>query len=204
MNITHGNILAVFFSANTAEVTEGLNWYRVANSVAIRLAKQSNLEGGSYATAAIIAVLSPNNKWARNVHDAEALIKVHEAGGDCEAVKVSTYGQNKAKAIRILQGENIPDVLGGRKIKAFYECIVRPENDDTVCVDGHAYSIWLGQKVSTSKTPTISAKLYETISRDYGIATKQINLITGEQYTPAQVQAVTWTAWRNLIKKGAE
>lgn len=193
MNITHGNILAVFFSANTAEVCEGREWYSNANEYACALAYKYNIHVES--AAGIIAALSPNNRWSRNLTDAEALIQAYANGGDPGDVKVTTFNKNKAKAIAILEGADPLDVLGGRKVRAFYECIM---DVDAVCVDGHAYSIWLGQRVATTKTPSISAKLYEQIADDYRKATAQINNITGQHFTPAQVQAVTWVVWRNL------
>jgi hypothetical protein len=199
MNITHGNILAVFFSANAAERHEGLSWYGRAQAVARLLAEQYD---SNYATmAGIIAALSPNNRWERNIIDAEALVKTYSCGGDLDALKVCTFSKNKAKAIAVLQGADPLDVLGGRKVRAFYECII---GLDSVCVDGHAYSIWLGQRVTTNKIPKISDKLYDRISEDYRIATKQINEITGDFYLPCQVQAITWVAWRNIHHGGAQ
>jgi hypothetical protein len=118
-----------------------------------------------------------------------------------KAVKVSTFNKNKDKAIRILSGEDPRDVLGGLKVRAFYECIT---GGNQVCVDGHAYSIWLGQRVATSSTPKISPKLYATIAHDYHLAAQQVNQITGKQYTGSQVQAITWVAWRNLIAGGSD
>lgn len=193
MNITHGNILAVFFTASTAEVCEGREWYSTANEYACRLAQRYDVHVET--AAGVIAALSPNNRWNRNLIDAEALIKAYVSDGDVRDIKVSTFNKNKAKAISILDGGDPLDVLGGRKVRAFYQCIM---DDDAVCVDGHAYSIWLGQRVTTTKTPSISAKLYEQIANDYRKATEQINNITGQHFTPAQVQAVTWVVWRNL------
>jgi hypothetical protein len=196
MEITHGNIVAVFFQANEAERCEGLGWYDRAQQVARRIA-ETNDEICFRAVAGVIAALSPNNRWERNVTDAEALIKVFTHGGDCDALKVSTFGKNKAKAIAILKGADPLDVLGGNKVRAFYQCIL---GYDAVCVDGHAYSIWLGQRIPTSKTPSISDKLYVKIAEDYRLATSLINTITGDSYLPYQIQAITWVAWRNLIK----
>lgn len=193
MNITHGNILAVFFTACTAEVCEGREWYSNANEYACELAIRYNVHVET--AAGVIAALSPNNRWSRNLVDAESMIKVHANGGNLDDLKVATFNKNKAKAITILEGGDPLITLGGRKVRAFYECIM---GHDSVCVDGHAYSIWLGQRVPTTKTPSISAKLYGQIAGDYRIATEQINNITGEHFTPAQVQAVTWVVWRNL------
>lgn len=198
MQITHGSILAVFFQATEAERHEGLSWYGRAQQVARRIAEIN--DDICYRTVAgVIAALSPNNRWERNVADAEALIKVFTCGGDCDALKVSTFGKNKAKAIAILKGADPLDVLGGNKVRAFYQCIMQ---EDAVCVDGHAYSVWLGQRVPTSKTPSISDKLYAKIAEDYRLATKEIIDITGDFYLPYQIQAITWVAWRNLIKGG--
>jgi hypothetical protein len=198
MNITHGNILAVFFSASTTERLEGLEWYARATRISRELADAYKVTNGFDTVAGIIAALSPNNRWHRNVQDAEALIRAYTLGTNLDAVKVSTYSKNKTKAIAILNGENPLDILGGNKVRAFYRCII---GEDDVCVDGHAYSIWLGQRVPTTKTPKISDKLYQAIAEDYRIAASQINTILGSNtYSPAQVQAVTWVTWRNHNK----
>lgn len=195
--ITHGQILAVFFSANLAEQQEGLGWYARADAIARSLADRY-LHGDYYVAAAVIAALSPNNRWERNVTDAEALIRTFTLGEDYDALKVCTFSKNKAKAIEILKGAAPLDVLSGRKVRSFYQCII---GQDDVCVDGHAYAIWLGQHVPTTKTPKISDKLYDQISQDYRTAARQINEITGCYYQASQVQAITWVAWRNLVKR---
>jgi hypothetical protein len=198
ISITHGSVLAVFFSASQADIIEGENWYFRANLIASEIGQRYGLD--QHVVAGVIAALSPNNRWSRNVADAEALVKAFQLGEvNLKAVKVSTFNRNKEKAIRILGGESPRDVLGGLKVRAFYECIV---GGNVVCVDGHAYSIWLGQRVATSKTPKISPKLYATIAQDYHLAASQINAITGKQYTGSQVQAITWVAWRNLVNGG--
>lgn len=200
MRFTHGNILAVFFQATILERLEGNNWYDQARLICCELNDKYPINQFE-AVAGVIAALSPNNRWERNVKDAEALIFAFSAGLNLEEVKVSTFNKNKQKAIAILKGAEPLDILGGRKVRAFYECIC---GDDAVCVDGHAYSIWLGERVSTTKTPRISDSLYDRISDDYRKAAEQISDITGIDYRPCQVQAITWVTWRNLIKKGAE
>lgn len=198
MNITHGNILAVFFMANAAEIQDGEDWYARANLICRQLAHQ--FDGPFESIAGVMAALSPNNRWDRNVADTEAMLRVYNAGLDPNDVRVCTYNKNKEKAIRILNGEHPLDVLSGRKVRAFYGCIV---GNNDVCVDGHAFAIWSGQRIPTTKTPKISDKLYDAISHDYRVATEQINAITGKQYLPCQVQAITWVAWRNHLNGGA-
>lgn len=201
MNITHGNILAVFFTAGPTEIEEGLRWYSNANQIARKIGN-AYLDDNYHVAAGVIAALSPNNRWERNVKDAEALCKAHANGADLADIKVSTFNKNKAKAIAILNGEAPQTVLGGRKVQAFYECII---GADSVCVDGHAYAIWLGQRVPTTKTPKISETLYNEITKDYRLAARQINKIvnrdsTIQWYSAADIQAITWITWRKLIE----
>lgn len=199
MNITHGSILAVFFTATEPEIEEGRNWYRTTNTCARKIGSAYGID--YTVVAGVIAALSPNNRWSRNLIDAEALCKTYSCGGDPNSVKVSTFNKNKEKAIRILQGENPLDVLKGLKVIAFYQCICG--DPKAICIDGHAYSIWLGQRVATTKTPSISPKLYLKIAGDYSLATEQICKITGHDFLPSEVQAITWVVWRNLVKNRA-
>lgn len=194
--ITYGSILAVYFQATNLENYNGQRWYADAKFAANSLAIQYNLP--VHTVAGVIAALSPNNRWERNLLDAENLCKMYTMGGDLESLKVSTYNANKAKAIQILQNHAPLDILGGLKVRAFYDCII---GGDSVCIDGHAYAIWTGQRVFTSKTPKISPKLYAQISADYRIAADQINKILGSNYSAAQIQAITWLTWRRIISK---
>lgn len=198
MLINHGNILAVFFTATPAEIIKGERWYADALSFCCSVANTTGLP--IHAVAGVTAALSPNNKWERNMRDAEALCRAFAAGtiDDAAALKVSTFNKNKNKALRILAGEQPLDILGGLKVRAFYSCIV---GDDSVCIDGHAYAIWLGQYVPTTKTPSVSPKLYQSISDAYRQAAITINSVTGDDYTAAQVQAITWTVWQRIRKE---
>jgi hypothetical protein len=182
----------VYFSANAAELHEGHQWYDNAREVCQHIADNTSLSLDT--VVGVLAALSPNNRWDKNVADTERLIKVSQAGEDTDLIKVSTYGKNKEKAIRILTGESPNAVLGGLKVRAFYRCIL---GSDAVCIDGHAYAIWAGERISTTKTPSISPKLYAAIANDYRIAAERISQIKGVELAACQVQAVTWVVWRN-------
>lgn len=195
LTITYGSILAVFFTATPPERLGGARFYSDAHTLAQSIAAN----GVSVETVAgVIAALSPNNRWSRNVADAGALVAAFAMGGygDAAQVKVGTYNANKIKALRILNNEPPLDVLGGLKVRAFYRCIMG--DHDAVCVDGHAYSVWRGERFATSLMPKISPKLYSAIAADYARATEQVNDILGESYSPSQVQAITWLVWRRL------
>lgn len=193
-------ILGTFFLASAGEIQEGLDWYRLANLITCRIARDYNIS--ILKVAGVISALSPQNPWERNVQDAENMVKLYSIDpSSVDDLKVGTFGANKRKAIQILSSngeiETIADILNGRKQQAFYRCIL---HQDDVCVDGHAYSIWIGKRVSTTDTPKISAKLYQEIASDYREATAIINRIMGTNYTSYQVQAITWVTHRNLYK----
>lgn len=199
MAFTHGNILATFFSATKQEIQHGRRWYKDANCIAVEIANSNDIYVDT--AIAVIAALSPNNKWEKNCLDADNLIKVITSGGDENQVKVSTYNKNKRKAIEIINGGDQLEILGGLKVRAFYACISGCKN--SVCVDGHTYSYWIGERIPTTKTPSITPKLYAKISDDHRTACDLINSILNETFIPADIQAICWLAWRR-IHNGAQ
>lgn len=195
MHLSHGNILAVFFHSNSAEILKGAQWYSDALQFCASVAQSTNLPVST--VAGVTAALSPNNRWTRNQLDAERLCRAFSAGTitDAAAVKVSTFNGNKQKALQILAGAQPLDVLGGLKVRAFYQCIL---GENAVCVDGHAYAIWLGSYVPTTKTPKLSPKLYASIAAAYGQAAATVNSAMGTSYSAAQIQAITWCVWQRI------
>jgi hypothetical protein len=189
--------------ASQADILSGLHWYQRAYDLGVKLIHE--YDGLTMGQAiGVIAALSPNNKWERNCIDAEAMIKTWSIGGDYNAIKVCTFNPNKAKAIAILSldmesvdTEAIPNILSGQKVVAFYKSIMGDNN--AVCVDGHAYAIFIGERIPTTKTPSITPKLFETIQRAYQLVAKRSADLCGIELTPTQVQAVTWVTYRRLI-----
>lgn len=182
--------------ASDREVADGMLWYPRAYSSCRAMACRYDLP--TETVAAVVAALSPNNQWERNLRDADALIRAFCMGDedDIKATKVATYGLNKRKAIRILRGEPPLSVLGGLKVRNFFQSIMLQPG--ACCVDGHAFAIWKGEYIPVSKTPTISAKLYEAIVADYHRAAETITTITGTACSASQAQAVAWTVWQRI------
>jgi len=187
------HIQALLDLASAAETAGGMTWYKDANQVAITLADRYEISEET--AAGVIAALSPRNKWDRNLIDAENLIAAYVAGGAaaCKSVKVCTFGANKKKAVEILlqnAGEAAAlDILSGPKLREFYSCIL---GRDDVCIDGHAYSIWFGDRVTLNKIPSIGKKLRQEIKNDYLKVAAKNNLKGYE------VQAITWVAHRRI------
>jgi hypothetical protein len=189
--------------ASQADILSGLDWYKRAHKLGVRLIHA--YDGLTLGQAVgVIAALSPNNKWARNCTDAEAMIKAWHAGADPLTVKVCTFNPNKAKAAAILaltaedlETDTIAEILNGRKVVAFYRSIMG--DPDAVCVDGHAYAVWIGERIPTTQTPSIGVKLYADIARAYQLVAKRSYELCGTTLTPTQVQAVTWVTYRRLL-----
>jgi hypothetical protein len=199
------HISGMLMLASQADIFEGINWYQRAYDLAVKfIHAYDGLTMGQ--AVGVIAALSPNNKWERNCIDAEAMIKVWSINGDYNSIKVCTFNKNKQKAIDILSldmesadAEAIQTILSGQKVVSFYRSIMG--DHDNVCVDGHAYAIFLGERIPTTKTPSLTPSTYATIQRAYKLVAKRSYDLCGHILTPIQVQAVTWVTYRRLIKE---
>lgn len=176
------NILAVYSQATAEEITAGREWYAKAHDECDDLHFFPRMGPG------IVAALSPGLRWEVNIEAARKFI-----AGDSIIGLGIRYTANLNKAARILSGEFPECVLGGNKVRAFYRCILNPENRTHVCVDGHAYSIWRAKRIPLDQTPNLGRRgRYHRIAEDYCKAAKATGLL------PNQIQAVTWCTWRRL------
>jgi len=191
------HIVARFMDATSLEVEQGRQWYTQAYEVCKRigLAYELNTE----TVAAVVAALSPNNKWERNIKDAENVIAAFMLGDDDDAfnVKVCTYKKNLAKAVAILQAAHCryEEILSGPKVTEFYHCII---GQSDVCIDGHAYSVWFGERLTMKEVPSIGKKLRAQIKADYIAATQFINDNSDEYFAAYEIQAVTWVTHKRI------
>ena len=192
-NHNQRHIQAVLNLASVSDVVEGQDWYETAREAAVKLSERYGVDVTT--TCGVIAALSPRNKWTRNLIDAENLINVYVSSGvkACESIKVCTFGSNKNKALRILAADSSLDVvesiLSGPKLKEFFRCIIGQED---VCIDGHAFSIWFGERIALKNIPSIGVKLRRQIKADYIEVAKKNNI-------PAyELQAITWVTHRRI------
>ena len=190
------NIIAVYNLATVADNKAGQTWYSRALAFAAQLSEAYNIE--TTTIVGVIAALSPRNRWERNMQDAESMVKVYANGGTCKDLmnlKVCTFKTGKDKAARILT-DRISDstellaTLKGPKLQEFFNCILGDSND--VCIDGHAYSIWVGDRITLANVPSIGKKLRQTIKADYQQAAQFLGV------KPHVVQAITWVCWKRI------
>ena len=187
------NIKAVYALASVDEIITGTHWYEHAREAARKLSELYDLT--QFAAIGVIAALSPRNKWTRNLIDAENVINVYVSSGveACESIKVCTFGSNKNKALRILDAiptlDVVENILSGPKLKEFFRCIIGQED---VCIDGHAFSIWFGDRIALKNVPSIGVKLRRQIKADY------IEVAKKNDIPPYELQAITWVTHRRL------
>lgn len=175
------NIRRSFLLASPGEVADGMFWYPTAHTFATGLATKHGITVAQ--AAGIVAALSPQVSWERNLVLAETL---------CELRTAKTLGASVYKALAILDGADPLDVLGGPKVRAFYACILEPNTALTVCIDRHAYDVAVGQVTGDKARGSLErvgeygriADAYRTVANEFGVM-------------PHQVQAVTWVSWRN-------
>ena len=197
MSVNQQHIQAMLDLASASDIAEGKQWYATASFFAMELSNRYDIS--HYVCAGVIAALSPRNKWDRNCLDAENLISVYvNAGAEaCDDVKVCTFGKNKAKAIAILgyafdasvSVDVVKSILSGPKLCEFFSCII---GLDDVCIDGHAYSIWFGDRITLAKVPSIGVKLRRAIKHDY-LCVADANNLKGYE-----LQAITWVTHRRI------
>ena len=193
------NILAMYMQATPVDTQEGTVWYNNAHQICVALSDKYKLPLST--VVGVVSALSPNNKWDRNILDAENIIHAYCMGYDYP--KVCTFSSNKDKAITILEceidsSENICGILKGNKTIAFFRGILTDGQCDEITVDGHAFNIWRGMYTSLNEVPAISNKLYQTVSDAYKQAAVTINNLEGTKYSAAQIQAITWVTHRRV------
>ena len=185
------NITSVYRDADETQHAEGLLWYSDAQKAAYHIAVKYDI--AVFIVVAVIAALSPNNKWTRNIVNADALIGAFMRGDGIDAVKVSTYHKMKQKAWDILAARPDYDgakaMLKGQKITSFFMDIMGEFN---VTIDGHARNIAYGERVGlTDDRTNIGVREYRALQAAYEEAARRVGLM------PYQLQAITWRVWRD-------
>ena len=183
------NILAWYGMATDVERDAGMRWYEAAHALAASLGHRYGYTVDQM--AGVIAVLSPNVSWSRNVQMATLAAKDGKASG--------TFTRNTDKADAIMAGADPATVISGPKVTNFYRNIATRGENDGVTVDRHAVSIAEGREVGDDER----GKLVRTTkARDgygeYVEAYREAAYRAG--ISPAKLQAITWVAWRETLE----
>lgn len=181
----------------------GKNWYLDAIKQAIRIEENSKSRGRLSTTelALIVSILSPANRWERNLIDLQSLLDYYFSARYLygERPKFTTYSANVTKALDLLKTRSKFDVLDRwygsglrdwiqNNMKApktfnFFKNLVDQSDNKYFTIDRHIL------KIAGFETKQISTKQYQLIQDtyfDYWESLEGLNL------SFPQFQAVLW------------
>jgi hypothetical protein len=187
------NILAVYNGAFDHHLRFGLAWYPIAHRAALSMGggRRQHLSRN----AGILAALSPLNHWTNNLRKAQEVVslrgRIVVEKGKPNGIGL---GNNVEKAIRIYHGADPLDVLGGDKVRAFYRTILDPTGDIDPVIDRHAFDIAVGERTDAKRRGALNrVGVYNDFAKAYREAAKIAGIGS------AQMQAITWVAWREAL-----
>lgn len=184
------NLESIYKHVTESDYQAGITWYNRAQEIVKYLADKYNRP--DYIISGIIAALSPGTDWHQNLIDA---INVLKQG---RYANVTTYGQNKVKALRILEMTSESDVYQAllhkstiNKTSQFFLNIQHPEQSGPVTIDRHAIRACYDEILESSVI--LTAKRYREAAKAYQALAKRHSIL------PHQLQAVIWIAFRRLF-----
>lgn len=167
-------ILLVFDRATAAEIGAGSTWYSDAN----RICADMTRNGHSIETcAAIIAHLSPQLQWNRNILAAWAMVN-----GEARLPGVMNRSWNMAHSARL--SSDPLATLNGPKVKSFAANILG--DHEAVTLD-----TWAMRVAGLDYAGLSRSGIYEAVANCYRIAASKRGV------EPSTMQAVTWVVMRN-------
>ncbi len=152
-----------------------VSWYQNANAMLLELCFELDVD--LQTLCGVVAVLSPSLRWEKNIKQAIAVVTDYHNG---VTGSYMAYAANVNKAIRILDGESVLSVLGGKKVRAFFHNLLYCDISlGYVTIDRHICNILVnGRKANVSKSgdyvPTpkaydIMQNAFVSVAQEYGI-----------------------------------
>lgn len=185
------NIINVYNESSEEEKEYWGSWYQKAKLIVEDLANE--LDVPFQTMAAIVATLSPGNRWSTNIIAARKLVEKYKFNIDHQSL--GAYGKQVEKAKQILQTNNLEYVVGP-KVTVFFKSIVSPEQiKNELVLDTHAINIWRGEKKKIKSTNNPTKKEREQMISDYRKASEILGI------SLQSLQAVTWYVWRYTDKQ---
>jgi hypothetical protein len=180
------NIINIYNAATEEERDFFHNWYNNAQQTCINLANEYSVD--PQLVYAIVAVLSPGNRFNRNIVAAENLLR-NELFGEQNPVSTNNR-RNAEKAAQIFRTKSL-EFVTGPKVSVFFKSLMTPkEFKERLVLDGHAVSMWIGEKLPVKK---IKIPNREQILTDFQSAADCLGIAVQE------LQAVTWFVWKNVV-----
>lgn len=163
--------------------SNGADWYTEANAIAREMAQMSGYTLEQ--TAGIIAALSCNTSWLRNLQTAWEFCRTGNTGHLQIAL-------DKAQAItKTTDKEEILKALHSDKLRNFFLNIAYPDMAGPVTIDRHAFNAARYGRRVTDKT-RVTPKRYRETAELYRAAAAALKM------KPHVLQAIVWSNYRNL------
>lgn len=172
-------LLRLYEAAPESVIEAGRFWYPTAESIIASMSREYAV--GRPTVAAIVAALSPQQRWRTNVASARAVLAGHpwNAAG---------YATNRAKAERLAAGESPLIVLGGDKVTNFWANLNGSRTVVTIDRWGQAAALGFAYPHQPKH------KRYARIAKAYAAAAA----LVGE--TPREFQSIIWQIIRPAIE----
>lgn len=186
------NFIKILNQSNESDIDAGKRWYRDARLFAYHLSKKYNVPFKN--TCAVIASLSPRNRWERNKIDAENLILWSK--GLSSRPKFATYNAMVSKALDCMGYESkyLEKILQGPKILNFYKNIL-DDSIPVVTVDSWIHQAACGKYQATKDRESLNITEYRDIESSLKSLAIDLNI-------PApQLQAIIWITFKRIVEK---
>lgn len=180
------NILAYMLIADTETIDEGTQWYSNAHIIGEQVSALLGQDDPKYGIG-ILSALSPNMEWGDNIEQAMLFTSTGWAN--------MQTADNNAKAEKIANGADPLSVLGGEKVRAFYQAILTPHADTTPVVDRHAMAVYCNYIPDKAelKQAMGNARVMRRIQSAYTKAHSYY-----PEFDRHSIQAITWVLQRKM------
>jgi hypothetical protein len=166
----------------------GKAWYKEAQKFTKYLSKKYKVD--RYIVAAVLSILSPNNKWERNKYDTIQVLKAVRDGKSPDDIKVCTYGANKRKAFAIAFGD-AKILKQSPKTYAFARNVGELDGDFVTIDKWHLRACQTSSLKSKECRESVTPHQYKVLSQE-------TIKVAAEFGIPAYVfQAIIWVTIRN-------
>lgn len=232
------HIVSHWNQATPDEKAQGKRWYADAHLVAKSIAKLAPTRpgkkpsdpdarhplGDAHLGASMLAIYSPQQGWAGNMHNAARVLHEGKGIGGPGSGMFASKSQ-AASADKVLGGAHMHEAVSGPKIRDFGHLIEHggdehppghPDYQAHVVIDRHALGVATGKRLSNEdygSAPVAAASKrkdgtiprsagYDHVVNAYHEASKRISEKEGEHVPGHAVQAVTWLVRQRLNQEG--
>lgn len=172
-------LLSIYSAAAPDVIEAGRLWYPGAENVIADLSREFSL--GRPRVAAIVAVLSPRQRWRKNIEGARAVL-------EGEPWRAPGYDVNRDKAVALAAGAPLEAIIGGDKVTSFWANLIGSRTAVTVDVWAQRAALGYYHRHQPKRGR------YERLVSIYRAAAEA----AGE--TPREFQSIVWNAIRPAVE----